>query len=67
MARISKEHRLNIAKALPQYLKDTQIVLLFTDEEYTEEVKKILEPRVATKYLLQYNDEKDETKVVEWQ
>jgi len=66
LARISKEHRLNIANALPKYLQDTQIILLLTDEEYTEDIKRILEPRTVAKYLLQYDDEKDETRVVKW-
>ena len=67
LARISKEHRTNIASALPQYLQDTQIILLFTDEEFTEEVKKILQPRIVTKHFLKYDDEKDETKVTKWE
>ena len=63
LARISGEHRLNIAKSLPSYLKNAQIILLLTDKEYTEDVKRILKSCVETEYLLQYNDKKDETKV----
>ena len=66
LARISKEHRINITSALPKYLQDTQIILLFTDEEFTEEVKKILQSRIITKHFLKYNDELDETEVVKW-
>jgi len=63
LARISGEHRANIAKCLPRYLKDVQIIILLTDEEYTKNVEKILAPRVGCEYLLDYNREKDETAV----
>lgn len=66
LARISGEHRISIAECLPNYLKDAQLVLLLTDQEYTESVKKILKPRVGIGYLLQYDDVKDETRVKEY-
>jgi len=66
LARISGEHRISIAECVPNYLKDAQFVLLLTDQEYTESVKKILKSRVVAEYLLQYDDVKDETRVEEY-
>jgi DNA sulfur modification protein DndD len=63
LARISGEHRINIAKCLPKYLEGAQFILLLTDKEYTEDVRKLLKPKVCMEYLLNYDDKKDETKV----
>lgn len=66
LARISGEHRINISECLPQYLRDKQLILLLTDKEYDDDVRKILAPRVGIKWLLQYDPKKDETRVVKY-
>ncbi len=66
LGRISKQHRINIANSVPKYLKDTQILLLFTDEEYNDKVEYILNSRVSDRYRLDYNDKNDMTEVKKW-
>lgn len=50
LGRISKETRANIAEKLPSFLKDKQVILLVTDEEYTNEVRKKLEKNIGQEY-----------------
>lgn len=64
LGRISKEPKDNIAKSLPKYLKDTQLILLVTDEEYTASVKKKLDVRTANRYRLDFDEELSSTGVV---
>jgi len=61
IGRISGEPRKNIAEALPNYLPDTQITMLVTDTEYTEEVRMRLNPRVGQEYHLDFNEEQATT------
>lgn len=56
LARISGEHRRNIAKALPEYLNKTQVTLFMTDTEYTNEVRKELIKRVGKEYKLEFKE-----------
>ena len=64
LARISRKNRDNIAESLPKYLKDTQLILLVTDEEYTPSVKKKLDVRTSNRYELVFDEELSSTGVV---
>ncbi len=64
MGRISKKPKDNIAECLPKYLKDTQLILLVTDSEYTTSVKEKLDKRTANRYQLSFNENTSSTKVV---
>lgn len=50
LGRISRETRSNIAEKLPSFLKDKQVILLVTDEEYTDDVRKKLEKNIGQEY-----------------
>jgi DNA sulfur modification protein DndD len=52
LARISSEPSRNIAKNLPNYLKDKQVTLLMTEKEYAPEVNKELSDRVGMIYTI---------------
>jgi len=64
MGRISKKPKDNIAECLPRYLKDTQLILLVTDSEYTSSVKEKLDKRTANRYKLSFNESTSATSVV---
>ncbi|MGB0386519.1 MAG: AAA family ATPase [Ardenticatenaceae bacterium] len=64
IGRISGEPRKNIADSLPNYLSDTQLILLMTDTEYTPEVKARLSGRVGKEYRLEFNESEAQTKVI---
>ena len=63
MGRISKEPKDNIAECLPKYLKDSQLILLVTDSEYTPSVKDKLDKRTASSYRLSFNENTSSTAV----
>lgn len=52
MGRLDKEIKLNIAQVLPNYLKDKQITLLVTGEEYSSEFRDKLNDRVSKEYAI---------------
>jgi DNA sulfur modification protein DndD len=56
IGRISGEPRNNIADSLPNYLSDTQLILLMTDTEYTPEVKARLAGRIGKEYRLEFDE-----------
>lgn len=62
LGRISSKPKERIAQNLPDYLEDTQMTFLMTDEEYTDEVQGQMQHRVANEYQLVYSNGK--TKVV---
>ncbi|EMA70328.1 chromosome segregation protein [Halorubrum distributum JCM 13916] len=62
LGRISSKPKKRIAQNLPDYLMDTQITFLMTDEEYTDEVRAHLQNSVANEYLLDYSNEVTEVK-----
>jgi DNA sulfur modification protein DndD len=64
MGRISKKPKDNIAECLPRYLKNTQLILLVTDSEYTTSVKEKLDKRTANCYKLSFNENTSSTSVV---
>jgi DNA sulfur modification protein DndD len=57
LGRISSKPKKRIAQNVPNYLKDTQVTFLMTDEEYTDEVRAFLKDKVANEYYLDYADE----------
>ncbi len=56
LGRISGNPKRLIAQNLPDYLDDTQMTFLMTDEEYTDEVQGLMKHRVANEYQLHYED-----------
>jgi DNA sulfur modification protein DndD len=56
LGRISQEPRLNIADSLPSYLKNRQVTILATEEEYTKEVRERLLPSVGKEYKINFRD-----------
>lgn len=65
LGRISGEPKDNVAESLPEYLTDTQVTLLVTDQEYTPSVKKLLSKRIGKEYELKFNEIESETQVIE--
>ncbi|QLH84809.1 AAA family ATPase [Halosimplex pelagicum] len=57
LGRISSKPKNRIAQNLPEYLEDTQITFLMTDEEYTDDVRAYLQNSVANEYILDYVNE----------
>lgn len=56
LGRISTEPRANFAKNLSKYLQTTQIILLLTHSEYSEEVKGNLKEHINYQYELKIKD-----------
>jgi len=63
IGRISGEPRENIAESLPNYLAGTQVTLLMTDTEYTEDLQLRMSSRVGKEYRLFYDESKAATEV----
>jgi DNA sulfur modification protein DndD len=63
LGRISGEPKDNIAAALPEYLRDTQVTMLMTDQEYTPSVREKLFPRVGKEWALQFDEQNFATSV----
>ncbi len=57
LGRISSKPKKRIAQNVPNYLEDSQVTFLMTDEEYTDEVRAFLKDNVANEYHLDYADE----------
>lgn len=64
LGRISKEPKKNIAKNLPNYLKNKQVVLLVTEEEYTQDVRDALVEKVGKEYRLYFDEMQGTSKVI---
>ena len=62
MGILDKEIKLNIAKVLPNYLKDKQITLLVTGSEYTPEFRQKLLKRVDKEYRIKVIETEDGNK-----
>lgn len=56
LGRISSEPKRRIAKNLPRYVEETQITFLMTDEEYTDEVRAMMETSLSNEYRLEYDE-----------
>ncbi|MEM4318050.1 MAG: AAA family ATPase [Candidatus Nitrosocaldaceae archaeon] len=65
LARISGEPRKNIARLLPTYLNDTQLILLLTDQEYTIEVRGLLKDYVGKELVLEFDSHNQQTTIKE--
>ena len=64
LGRISKEPKKNIAKNLPNYLKNKQVVLLVTEEEYTQDVRDALVEKVGNEYRIYFDEKQGTSKVM---
>lgn len=62
LGRISGEPKSQIAQNLPNYLEDTQITFLMTDQEYTSNVRGLMEPHVSQEYVLDFQEGVTEVK-----
>lgn len=67
LSRISKKPRENIADFLPDYLSQTQLIMLPTDTEYTDIVRSKLKRRVGCEYRIQHDDINKVSKLVEYE
>lgn len=58
--------RQNIAKFLPEFVEEKQIVLLVTGTEYTDDFRDILLEHIGNEYVIEWNnsDEGKESKVI---
>jgi len=56
LGRLSKEPKKNIASNLLNYLKNKQVILLVTDEEYNSEVKDKLSKSVGKEYIINFKE-----------
>jgi DNA sulfur modification protein DndD len=63
LGRISKEPKENIAESLPGFLRETQLTLLVTEEEYTRQVRERLLPKLASECELAFDAERSQTTV----
>jgi len=64
LGRISDEPSENIAGSLPNYLSDTQVVMLVTDKEYSGAVRKKLSSHIGKEYNLKYDEKTKCSEVV---
>lgn len=65
LGRISKEPKKNIANNLPNYLEGNQVIMLVTEEEYSEDVRKRLKCRVCNEYKIDFKE--TEAKVINFE
>jgi DNA sulfur modification protein DndD len=63
LGRISKEPKENIAELLPEFLKEAQVTMFMTDEEYTPEVRQKLARKVGEEYELDYDERNSQTRL----
>jgi len=56
LGRLSKEPKNNIARKLPNYLKEKQVTLLVTDSEYSPEVREKLLERLIAEYRIDFRE-----------
>ena len=66
LGKISGPTRMNIAELLKSYLNQTQLIILPTDTEYTEDVRQCLLPKVGAEYKICYDSESRQSKVVNY-
>lgn len=59
LGRISKIPKLNIAKNLPNYLEGKQVILLVTEEEYSNEVRDRLFEKTGKEYRIDFSEDSD--------
>lgn len=56
LGRISGEPKKLIAQNIPNYLENAQVTFLMTDQEYTSDVRGLMEGTVEHEYLLDFED-----------
>ena len=61
MGRLGSEMKNNISKTLPEYMEGRQVTLLVTDEEYNENFKLGIAPKVGKEYYIKVNESKEGT------
>ncbi|TET21462.1 MAG: hypothetical protein E3J71_09645 [Candidatus Stahlbacteria bacterium] len=64
VARLSDEHRENFGKIFSEVSTDKQTILLFTPDEYSEDISKHLDVKASTRYLLKLSEDEKETQLV---
>jgi len=67
LGRISGLPRENIAKALPNYMSETQVVMLATDTEYTSSVRERLKEKVGAEYRISHDEKTKTSKVINYE
>ena len=65
LSRISGTPKAGLAKNLPEYINESQMTFLMTDEEYTDKVRMNMAPFVSNEYKLDYRDKA--TKVIPYE
>ncbi len=58
VARVSDQNRINFANVLNDASKNKQIIMTFSPDEYSEEIKKVFEECASTSVYLRTDDEK---------
>ncbi len=66
LGKISGPTRMNIAELLKTYLNQTQLIILPTDTEYTEEVRQCLLPNIGAEYKINYDPEIRQSRVIQY-
>lgn len=64
LGRISKEPKENIAELLPEFLKESQVTMFMTDEEYTSTVREKLLKNVGKEFELNFLEQESFTMVI---
>lgn len=64
VARISDEQRKNFGKILVEISKEKQIILLFTNDEYSDNIKKIINPMASNKFSIEMAADEKSTNIV---
>lgn len=63
VARISGDQRVAFGKTLVKISKEKQIILLFTPDEYTDNIREIIEPNASTKFTFNMANNEKETSI----
>ena len=66
LGRISGIPRDNIASSLPNYLSETQVIMLATDTEYTNTVRDKLKVSVGAEYRIEHDTTTKTSKVISY-
>lgn len=67
LGRISGAPRDNIASSLPNYLSQTQVIMLMTDTEYTESVRDKIKTKVGMEYKIYHDEINKSSKVINYE
>ena len=63
VARVSSDNRINFAEVLKKVSREKQLIMTFTPDEYSENVRKIFEPIASTSQHLHMNSVEEITLV----